>query len=94
MDRGCRQLPYGVTHGLRELEGTPIDRATEEQATLDALRAEYDRLQAEYEDADELPEEVDERLGEIDRNRRPGNPSCPLRSGRHRARRRFGQHRS
>lgn len=59
-------FPYGVTHGLRELEGTPIDRTTEEQATLDALGAEYDKLQAEYEEADELPDEVDERLGEIE----------------------------
>ena len=59
-------FPYGVTHGLRELEGTPIDLTAEEQATLDALRAEYDKLQAEYEGADELPDEVDERLGEIE----------------------------
>ncbi|XHB98441.1 ParB/RepB/Spo0J family partition protein [Nitratireductor sp. ac15] len=59
-------IPYGVTHGLREIEGVPLDITTEEQATRDALQAELDRLTAEYEDADELPDEVDARLGEIE----------------------------
>ena len=59
-------IPYGVTHGLREIEGAPIDITAEEQATRDALHAELDRLTAEYEDADELPDEVDARLGEIE----------------------------
>ena len=43
------------------------DLTAEEQATIDALNAEYQKLEAEYEDADELPDEVDERLGEIER---------------------------
>jgi len=59
-------IPYGVTHGLREIEGVPIDITAEEQATRDALQDELDRLVAEYEDADELPDEVDARLGEIE----------------------------
>ena len=59
-------FPYDNARGLRELEGTPTDRTTEEQATLDALRAEYAKLEAEYNGADELPDEVDERLGEIE----------------------------
>ncbi|MGD9845196.1 MAG: ParB/RepB/Spo0J family partition protein [Hyphomicrobiaceae bacterium] len=59
-------IPYGVTHGLREIEGVPVDISAEEQATRDALQAELDRLTAEYEDADELPDEVDARLGEIE----------------------------
>jgi ParB family transcriptional regulator, chromosome partitioning protein len=59
-------MPYGRTHGLRELEGVATDLTGEEQATVDALNAEYARLQAEYDDADELPDEVDERLGEIE----------------------------
>jgi ParB family chromosome partitioning protein len=59
-------IPYGVTHGLREIAGVPLDITAEEQATRDALQEELDRLIAEYEDADELPDEVDARLGEIE----------------------------
>jgi ParB family chromosome partitioning protein len=59
-------FPYGHTHRLRQLDGTPTDLTTEEQATMDALQAEYAKLEAEYKDADELPDEVDARLGEIE----------------------------
>ena len=59
-------FPYDVTHGLRELEGEPLDLTAEEQATIEALNAEYQKLEAEYEGADELPDEVDQRLGEIE----------------------------
>src|SRR5271170_6630752 len=52
-------FPFGHTHRLRELDGTPTDLTAEEQATIDALRA-------EYENADELPDEVDVRLSEIE----------------------------
>jgi ParB family transcriptional regulator, chromosome partitioning protein len=59
-------FPFGHTHHLRELDGTPTDLTTEEQATIDALNAEYAKLEAEYENADELPDEIDARLGEIE----------------------------
>jgi ParB family chromosome partitioning protein len=59
-------FPFGHTHGLRELEGTATDLTTEEQATIEALKAEYAKPEAEYENADELPDEVDARLGEIE----------------------------
>jgi len=59
-------FPYGHTHGLRELTGTPVDPSDEERATREALRDEFDRLESEYAEADELPDEVDERLGEIE----------------------------
>jgi ParB family chromosome partitioning protein len=59
-------FPYGATNGLRELESTPIDLASDEQATLDALRDEFDKLQTQYEEADELPDDVDQRFGEIE----------------------------
>jgi ParB family chromosome partitioning protein len=59
-------FPYGHTQHLRELEGTPTDLTAEEQATIEALKAEYAKLEAEYENADELPDEVDARLGEIE----------------------------
>src|SRR6516225_7935479 len=59
-------FPYGHDHGLRRLEGEPADLTIEEQASLDALQAEYTALQEKYEDADEIPDEVDTRLGEIE----------------------------
>ena len=59
-------FPFGHTHHLRELDGTPTDLTAEEQTTIDALSAEYAKLEAEYENADELPTEVDTRLGEIE----------------------------
>jgi len=59
-------FPYGATHGLRTLEGEPLDLTADEQATIEALNAEYQKLEAEYERADELPDEVDQRLGEIE----------------------------
>jgi ParB family transcriptional regulator, chromosome partitioning protein len=59
-------FPFGHTHHLRELEGTPTDLTVEEQATIEALKTEYAKLEAEYENADELPDDVDSRLGEIE----------------------------
>lgn len=59
-------FPYDATRGLRELRGQPLDLSAEEQATIEALNAEYQKLEAEYEGADELPDEVDQRLGEIE----------------------------
>ncbi|MBZ7921534.1 ParB N-terminal domain-containing protein [Ensifer adhaerens] len=59
-------FPYDATRGLRELQREPLDLSAEEQATIEALNAEYQKLEAEYEGADELPDEVDQRLGEIE----------------------------
>ncbi|MBA3068062.1 MAG: ParB N-terminal domain-containing protein [Pseudomonadota bacterium] len=59
-------FPYGHTRWLRVLEGIAADLSPEEQATIEALNAEYAKLEAEYDGADELPDEVDERLGEIE----------------------------
>lgn len=59
-------FPYNHDYGLRQLEGTPADLTAEEQATIEALRAEQAKLEAEYQDADELPDEVDARLGKIE----------------------------
>jgi hypothetical protein len=58
-------FPYGHTHGLRPLDGTPVDLTDEERASREALREEFDRLEAEYAEADELPE----------RSRRSSKPS-------------------
>ena len=59
-------FPYGTTNGLRELFGIPTHLTVDEQAAIEALKAEYDKLEAEYEGADELPDDVDERLDEIE----------------------------
>ncbi|KGJ18051.1 ParB/RepB/Spo0J family partition protein [Paracoccus sanguinis] len=59
-------FPYGATNGLRELVGIPADLTADEQAAIEALKAEYDRLEAEYEEADELPDEIEQRLGELE----------------------------
>ncbi|WP_267211239.1 ParB/RepB/Spo0J family partition protein [Chelatococcus asaccharovorans] len=57
---------YGHAFGLRQLRGETIALTAEEEATRDALQAEFDRLSDEYQDADELPDEVDERLSELE----------------------------
>jgi ParB family transcriptional regulator, chromosome partitioning protein len=54
------EFPCGHTQGLRRLDGTPVDHTEAEQATIDALEAEYAALEAAHEGADEVPEEVDE----------------------------------
>ncbi|WP_342739912.1 ParB N-terminal domain-containing protein [Bradyrhizobium sp. B117] len=59
-------FPYGHTRDLRELDGVSADLTAEEQATIEALEAEYAKLEAEHDGADELPDEVDQRLGEIE----------------------------
>jgi ParB family chromosome partitioning protein len=59
-------LPFDAARGLSQVAGTPLDLTAEEQATIEALKAEFATLEAEYEGVDELPEEVDQRLGEIE----------------------------
>jgi ParB family chromosome partitioning protein len=57
---------YGHTFGLRQLRGESVALTPEEEASRDALQAEFNRLSDEYQDADELPDEVDERLSELE----------------------------
>ncbi|NVN09805.1 ParB/RepB/Spo0J family partition protein [Nguyenibacter vanlangensis] len=57
---------YGHAFGLRQLRGEAVPLTAEEEASRDALQAEFDRLSEEYQDADELPDEVDERLSELE----------------------------
>ena len=59
-------IPYGFTHGLREISSTSLDLSEAKQATRDALQAEYNHLSEEYESTEELPDEIDQRLGEIE----------------------------
>ena len=57
-----------------ELDGEPVDLTAEEQATPDALNAEYAKIEQDYQDADELPDEIDQRLGEIEAALPPSMP--------------------
>ena len=57
---------YGHHFGLRHLRGDVTALAAEEEATRDALRAEYDQLEDEYADVEEVPEEIDRRMTEIE----------------------------
>ena len=59
-------LPFDAARGLHQISGTPLDLTAEEQATIEALKAEFATLEADYESAEELPDEVDHRLGEIE----------------------------
>ncbi|MBP2296898.1 ParB/RepB/Spo0J family partition protein [Azospirillum rugosum] len=59
-------FPYGHSRGLRRLAGEPVPLSEAEQATYDALHAEYERLEgSEPAHAEEL-EAVARRLAEID----------------------------
>ncbi|MBK3773884.1 DNA-binding protein [Azospirillum brasilense] len=59
-------FPYGHSRGLRRLAGEPVPLSEAEQATYDALHAEYERLEAsEPAHAEEL-DRVARRLSEID----------------------------
>ena len=60
------EFSFGHAGGLRELEGRPADLTIEEQATIEALKAEQAKLEFDYQDADELPDDVDQRLSEIE----------------------------
>ncbi len=60
------EFAYGHSFGLRQLRGEPIAPTAEEEATRDALQAEYDRLSEEHASAEELPDDIDERLGELE----------------------------
>jgi ParB family transcriptional regulator, chromosome partitioning protein len=60
------EFPFGHDSGLRRIAGETPPLTEEEQASCNALRAEFDKLQETYASDDELPEEVDARLGEIE----------------------------
>ncbi len=59
-------FPYGHTFGLRQVRGEEVALTAEEEATREALLAEYQRLEEELAAADELPEDVATRLTEIE----------------------------
>ena len=60
------EFPYGHTFGMRRVHGETVPMNDEEEASYQALKAEYDALEAAHAEADELPDDVDARLGEIE----------------------------
>ncbi|MGB8842304.1 MAG: ParB/RepB/Spo0J family partition protein, partial [Aliidongia sp.] len=60
------EFRYGDAAGLRRVAGEPAKPTEKEQASHDALVAEYDRLSADYAEAEELPEAIDRRFGELE----------------------------
>jgi ParB family chromosome partitioning protein len=59
-------FPYGHTAGKRRLTGRTVELTAEEQASRDALEAEYVAFERQCAEADEVPDTVDERLREIE----------------------------
>ncbi|MGE5516213.1 MAG: ParB/RepB/Spo0J family partition protein [Bacteroidota bacterium] len=60
------EFPYGHAHSLRRLAGEAVALTEEEQASRDALQAEYDDLVDLHAGPDDLPDEVARRLAEIE----------------------------
>lgn len=59
-------MPWGVTNGLREIDGVELAMTGEEEAKLAALQTEIEELEAEWADAPEVPDEVQARIEAID----------------------------
>lgn len=59
-------IPWGVTHGMRELDGVETPMTPEEEATLARLQEEADALECEWNDSPEIPGEVHARLAALD----------------------------
>ncbi|WP_298193068.1 ParB/RepB/Spo0J family partition protein [Novosphingobium sp.] len=59
-------MPWGVTNGLREIDGVELAMSDEEQERLAALQTEIEDLEAEWADAPEVPDEVQARIEVID----------------------------
>jgi len=59
-------LPWGVTDGMREIEGVPVARTPEQDARLEALEAEAEAVEEQWSDEPHVPDEVQARLAAID----------------------------
>lgn len=59
-------LPWGVTDGLREIDGVPVSRSLEEDALLAELETEAEALEEQWADDPNVPDEVHERLAAIE----------------------------
>lgn len=59
-------LDYPHSHGLRRTYPQAVELSAEDQAALDAVKAEFNSLTAEHESDEELPDDVDARFGELE----------------------------
>jgi ParB family chromosome partitioning protein len=59
-------LDFPHSHGLRRTYPQPVELSVEDQAALDAVRAEFDSLTAQHETDEELSDEVDAQFGELE----------------------------
>ncbi len=59
-------LPWGVTNGMREIDGVPVERTPEEDARLAKLEAEAEALEEQWADEPHVPDEVHARIAAID----------------------------
>ena len=59
-------MSWGVTNGMRELEGVETPMRPEEAETVEKLQAEADALESEWMDAADVPDEVHARLTALD----------------------------
>ncbi|MBA4757618.1 MULTISPECIES: ParB/RepB/Spo0J family partition protein [Sphingomonadales] len=59
-------MPWGVTNGLREIDGVELAMTGEEEERLATLQTEIEELEAEWADAPEVPDEVQARIEAID----------------------------
>jgi ParB family chromosome partitioning protein len=57
---------YGHHFGLRQLRGDTVLLTVDEEATRDALRAEYDQLEEEYAAVEDMPDNINERMTEVE----------------------------
>lgn len=59
-------MPWGVTNGMRELDGVETAMTPDEAETVEKLQAEADALESEWMDAADVPDEVHARLTALD----------------------------
>ncbi|WP_066798575.1 ParB/RepB/Spo0J family partition protein [Sphingomonas soli] len=59
-------LPYGFSHGMRQIEPIHTPPTEAELAEVATLQAEADAIEAEWSGADSIPDEVDARVNELD----------------------------
>lgn len=59
-------LPWGVTDGMREIEGVPVSRTPQEDARLAELEAEAEAIEEQWSDEPHVPDEVHARIAAIE----------------------------
>ncbi len=59
-------LPWGVTDGMREIDGVSLSRTQEEDARLAELETEAEAIEQQWSEEPHVPDEVHERIAAID----------------------------